>query len=108
MWAAVRDQREVLDRLLALRTPSATLSTAELSIMIRLAEADRVDVIKLLQSCGWAVDCTLNQPALNSKQPAVIDFVLKTTNSTLAGLCISGESRLGLSPLVNARFKVTA
>ena len=104
VWAAFLVQREVLDRLLALRTPSATLSPAELRIMIQLVDAGRVDAVKLLQSRGWVVDRTLNQPAINSMKPAVIDFVLKTTHSTLAGLCISVEPKFGLSPLLDAMY----
>ena len=103
-WAAFNARREVLDRLLALRRPSATLSTAELGIMIWLLDLGRVDAIKLLQSRGWVVDRTLNQPALNSMRPAVIDFVLKTTSSTLAGLCIPADTTFGWPPLTDAIY----
>ena len=109
--AALAANGPVLDRLQALRTPGISLTPAEFETMSRLADAGRLDAMKLLQSRGWVIDRTMNQPALNTMRPAVIDFVLKTTRSSMEGLCIE-QSPHGLRPnqgfespaLVNAMY----
>ena len=104
--AAISKQSALLERLMAMRKPGATLSAAELAEAMRLAGYGNVEALKVLQSRGWVMDRAMSQPALDSMQPDVIDFVLKTTNSTLAGLCISGESRLRFHPLVGAIYRL--
>lgn len=106
LLAASAGQSAVLDRLMAMRKPGAALSAAELAMATRLAGYGNVEALKLLQSRGWVMDRAMNQPALDSMQPDVIDLVLKSTGSSLAGLCISDGSGFDLPPLVDALYKL--
>jgi hypothetical protein len=100
--AAYRGDLLILDRLLALRGPAPELSDVEHKVLAQLADVGNVEGLKLLQARGWKIDTSLNQPAIDSMQPAVIEFVLKATGTQIGGLCISTYPDSRKSRLVDA------
>jgi hypothetical protein len=92
----------VLDRLFTLRGTGSALGDAEHKLLGRLVFRGNVDGLKLLQARGVVIDATLNQPAVDSMQPEVIEFVLNTTGTLIGALCMTAYPDEWRPPLLNA------